>query len=87
MAGKLINEESVIDVNRKMGVFVEESRQLLLELEKALDLAEMEGWRDKNYNMIQDQFTVAKKNIKDGLDELEDMSMPIIKELMKDIEY
>jgi len=87
MAGKLINEDSVIDVYRKMSKFLDEAREGLMELQKAIDIAEMEGWRDKNYHMIQDQFEVAKKNIKDGLDELEDMSMPIIRELMKDIEF
>jgi len=87
MAGKLINDESVMDVNRRMSYLIEEARDALLQLERSINLAEMEGWRDKQYYKVEDHFSIAKKNIKDGLDELDDMAMPIIRNLMKDIEY
>lgn len=87
MAREIINEESVVDVHRRMSLFIEETRSLLQELKKSVENAEMDGWRDKNYYMVQDQFEVAKKNITDGLNELDDMSMPIIKELMIDIDF
>ena len=84
MAREEIDDDSVVDVFRKMSIFLEEARDGMNILSKSIDLAEAEGWRNKDYYMIQDQFEVAKRNIKAGLDELEDASIPIIRELMKD---
>jgi hypothetical protein len=80
-----VNEESVIDVHRKITDFLELTNSSLSALAKSIDNAEIEGWTDHDYNVTKDLFDSNTIGIKSDLKEIEENLEPHVKRVLNSI--
>ena len=76
----------VQDLLRKSNRLIEEARESLDSLNQAVAAAEMSGWNDASYYKFRDNFTMAKRQIEDGLALLEEVAVPELRRILANID-
>ena len=78
-----MNINSVNVILRKMKFVSDEVNVLMRDLDKQIINAEMDGWSDKNYQVLIDNFNDTKQIINNGLRRIEEEHIPFLERIIR----
>jgi len=78
-----INTAAVANISRKLKALEEDLRALLLDSDRTIASAELEGWNDANYFIFTDAFQDTKVLLNNGLKRIEEEHLPMLKRLVR----
>lgn len=78
-----ININSVSNILRRMQNLQEEMRLLVLDTEKSILNAELEGWNDKNYHYFVDSFIDTKSMFTIAEKKIDEEHIPFLKKMIR----
>jgi len=81
-----VSEESLGDIYKNIRGLIENLDLELNNIRKSFDLAEMEGWNDKKYHQLKNDFQESKYFFNEGSNYLEEVVIPEIKRIQNIIE-
>lgn len=76
-----INREALVDIKRKLTLFVEDTEEGIKSLDRSITNAELEGWDDSKYDEFYDKYTELSLNINNEIKRVEEELLPFIKKL------
>jgi len=86
MASRIsVDELAVRDVLKKCILLVEDAGMALNGVKKALSSAEIQGWNDESYSAFAEDYSQSEKKIKDALKDIEELSVPKLKGILRSI--
>lgn len=78
-----MNINSVNLILRKMKFVSEEINTLIRDLDKQIITAEMDGWSDKNYDLLIDSFNDTKQILNTGIRRIEEENIPFLERIIR----
>ena len=78
-----MNINSVNLILRKMNFVSEVINTLIRDLDKQIITAEMDGWSDKNYDLLIDSFNDTKQILNTGIRRIEEENIPFLERIIR----
>jgi len=78
-----MNTNSVNLILRKMKFVSEEINILVRDLDRQIITAEMDGWSDKNYQLLIDSFNDTKQILNTGIRRIEEENIPFLERIIR----
>ena len=76
-----INKDTVIEVRKRITIFLEESEETLKNAERSVYDAELEGWNDYQYKEFLDMYLDVQQNITNELKRMDEDIIPFLRKL------
>jgi len=76
-----ITEESLNELTKAVNQLTENIGFSVNSVKKAFELAEMEGWNDRKFIQIREDFNQAERLIKEGTSYVDDIIVPELRRL------
>lgn len=81
-----ISTDSVQNIARRMEFAQEEIREAVLNIDKEIDTAELEGWNDKTYYEFKESYIDTKVELMNALKRIEEDHMVYLKKILRNTE-
>jgi len=76
-----INKDTVIEVRKRITIFLEEAEETLKNAERSVYDAELEGWNDHRYKEFLDMYLDIQQNITNELKKMDEDIVPYLRKL------